>query len=94
MKISGILYINIKTKIKRWKWFNKMTQEVIIINDDNWSKDCLVSRLKKHLATVEIGPDDYIDNLGDKTNWDDLESRKYYNRAHHYLKIGAFKPTP
>jgi hypothetical protein len=70
-----------------------MAQEEVIIknnNNDDWSKDYLIGRLKKHLAIVEIGPDDYINNLGDKTNWDYLESRKYYNRAHHYLKIGAF----
>ena len=58
-----------------------------------WSNSYLVDRLKLHLATVEISNKDYNDNLGDIRVFN-LESRKYYNRAHHFLKIGAFKPVP
>jgi hypothetical protein len=64
-----------------------------IDSNDDWTQDCLVGRLKQQLATVEIGINDYKDNLGDKRIFN-LETRKYYNRAHHFLKIGAFKSAP
>jgi hypothetical protein len=64
-----------------------------IDSNDDWTQDCLVYQLKQHLATVEVGINDYKDNLGDKRIFN-LETRKYYNRAHHFLKIGAFNPVP
>ena len=64
-----------------------------IDSNDDWTQDCLVGQLKQHLATVEVGINDYKDNLGDKRVFN-LETRKYYNRAYHFLKIGAFKPAP
>jgi hypothetical protein len=45
------------------------------------TKDCLVDRLKQHLATIEDAEGKYDD-------------RKYYNQAHDMLKIGRFKPVP
>jgi hypothetical protein len=50
------------------------------------TKACLVDLLKQHLATVNghiaVTDSEFYDN------------RKYYNQAHHCLKIGAFKPVP
>jgi hypothetical protein len=69
------------------------TTTATIDSNDNWTQDCLVGRLKRHLATIEIDINDYKDNLGDKRVFN-LETRKYYNRAYHFLKIGAFKPAP
>jgi hypothetical protein len=46
-----------------------------------YTKECLVDRLKQHLATVEDKEGKY-------------DSRKYYNQAHDMLKIGAFNPVP
>jgi hypothetical protein len=63
-------------------------------DEDPWLESYLVDRLKRHLATVESNVvNDYKDNLQDKRVFN-LESRKYYNRAHHFLKIAAFKPFP
>jgi hypothetical protein len=63
-------------------------------DDDRWLESYLVDRLKQHLAIVEFNlVNDYKDNLQYKRVFN-LERRKYYNRAHHFLKIGAFKPVP
>jgi hypothetical protein len=59
--------------------------------DDPWLKSYLIDRLKQHLATAEIGINDYKNNLQDKRVFD---GRKYYNRAYHFLKVGSFKPVP
>ena len=57
-----------------------------------WSSDYLVSRLKQHLAQVELTTFCVkTDKLDDGRNFD---SRKYFNQAFHYLKIGALKPPP
>ena len=57
-----------------------------------WSSDYLLSRLKEHLARVELSSSTFkTDNLDDGRNFD---WRKYYNQAFHYLKIGALKPVP
>ena len=60
-------------------------------DDEAWTKNCLIDRLKQHLAIVGAGNNDYKDNLQDKRVFD---SRKYYNRAHHFLKIGVLNPVP
>jgi hypothetical protein len=56
-----------------------------------WTESYLVNRLKQHLATVESSNKDYENNLQDHRVFD---SRKYYNRAHHFLKIGVLNPVP
>jgi hypothetical protein len=56
-----------------------------------WTESYLVDRLKQHLATVESSNKDYENNLQDHRVFD---SRKYYNRAHHFLKIGVLNPVP
>jgi hypothetical protein len=70
-----------------------MSALAILNNNPSWNKLYIVDRLKQYLATVEINSNDYKDNLGDKRIFN-LECRKYYNRAYHFLKIGAFKPSP
>ena len=70
-----------------------MSALAILNNNPSWNKLYIVDRLKQYLATVEINSNDYKDNLGDKRIFN-LECRKYYNRAYHFLKIGAFKPVP
>lgn len=63
-----------------------------IEEEESWSSDYLVSRLKEHLARVEVTTSTVkTDKLDDGRNFD---SRKYYNQAYHYLKIGALKPVP
>ena len=56
-----------------------MTQQ---INYSEWTSAYLVDRLKQHLATIETKDEVKYDN------------RKYYNQAHDFSKIGAFKPVP
>ena len=56
-----------------------MTQQ---INYSEWTSAYLEDRLKQHLATIETKDEAWYDN------------RKYYNRAHDLLKIGAFRPVP
>lgn len=75
------------------KILEKMSALAILNNNPSWNKLYIVDRLKQYLATVEINSNDYKDNLGDKRIFN-LEYRKYYNRAYHFLKIGAFKPVP
>jgi hypothetical protein len=64
--------------------------------EDLWTPNYLIDRLKQHLATVIVvqqssRKEDYENNLQSKKVFD---SRKYYNQAHDYLKIGAFKSVP
>jgi hypothetical protein len=64
--------------------------------EDLWTPNYLIDRLKQHLATVIVvqqssRKEDYENNLQSKKVFD---SRKYYNQAHDYLKIGAFQPVP
>lgn len=64
--------------------------------EDPWTPNYLIDRLKQHLATVIVvqqsnKDDDYQNNLQSKKVFD---SRKYYNQAYDYLKIGAFKLVP
>jgi hypothetical protein len=60
-------------------------------NYEAWTKSHLIDRLKQHLATAEYSVSDCKDNLQCSRVFD---SRRYYNQAHHFLKIGAFKPVP
>jgi hypothetical protein len=64
--------------------------------EDPWTTHHLTDRLKQHLATVVIvgiqsSKADYENNLQSNKVYD---KRKYYNRAYHFLKIGAFEPVP
>jgi hypothetical protein len=60
-----------------------MTQQTDAASaSDDWTKSCLVDRLKRYLASIESQEDGEYDN------------RKYYNQAHYMLKIGAYKPVP
>lgn len=55
--------------------------------DERWTEGYLVDRLKQNLALVEV----YI-TLTDEDKV--YHNRKYNNQAHHFLKVGAFKPVP
>jgi hypothetical protein len=57
-------------------------------NYQAWSKSYLIDRLKQHLATFELSLTPADDRIKVHNN------RKYYNQAHHFLKIGAFKSVP
>lgn len=59
-------------------------------NYELYTINYLIDALKKHLATFEQ-PIEIKKNEDKKKIFD---SRKYYDQAHHLLKIGAFKPTP
>jgi hypothetical protein len=65
------------------------------LQEEDWTTNHLIDRLKQHLAIVvqqsNKDDDDYENNLQSKKVYDE---RKYYNRAHHFLKIGAFKTVP
>lgn len=50
-----------------------------------WTNRYLLDRLKQRLAIVQET------HLSCATMFD---NRKYYNQAHNYLKVGAFKPVP
>lgn len=56
-------------------------------DDKPWTKSYLVDRLKLDLAMVEISVNPNADEII-------YDKRYYYNKAHHFLKIGAFKPVP
>jgi hypothetical protein len=61
-------------------------------NYEACTRSYLIDRLKQDLATAESSSvNNFNDNLQNERI---LDSRKYYNRAHHFLKIGAFKPVP
>lgn len=62
-----------------------------IKEEDYWTEECLIDRLKQDLASAEYSVSDCKDNLQGSRVFD---SRKYYNRAHHFLKIGSFKSVP
>jgi hypothetical protein len=57
------------------------------LHSEPWITSYIVDRLKRHLATIDLK------NTGGDTKRV-FDSRKYYNQAHDYLKIGAFKPVP
>jgi hypothetical protein len=57
-----------------------------------WSNDFIVNRFKQELATTDLTSiTSKTDILSDDRIFD---SRKYYNQAYHYLKIGALNPVP
>ena len=57
------------------------------VQSEPWVTSYIVDRLKWHLATIDLK------NTGGDTKRV-FDSRKYYNQAHDYLKIGSFKPVP
>jgi hypothetical protein len=57
-----------------------------------WTDDHLVTRLKQHLANVKLSGSNHPTDLLD--NGKQYDSRKYYNQAYHYLRLGACSPTP
>lgn len=61
-------------------------------DEEVWSDDYLVCKLKEELATVEFTPFSVKTDLLDNNR--NFDSRKYYNQAYHFLKIGALKPVP
>lgn len=54
---------------------------------DDWTLEFLIDELKQHLAKV-------IDPVANSVNQQQFDIRKYYHRAHHYLKASAFQPIP
>jgi hypothetical protein len=63
-----------------------------------WTISYLIDRLKQVLATVEMSRTKTKTDLLDDKEFNDYYSlvtnRKYVNQAFHYLKVGAFRPTP
>ena len=57
-----------------------------------WTNDYIVSRLKLRLGIVELS------NNASKTDLletgKQFDSRKYYNQAYHYLRVGVCNPIP
>lgn len=69
----------------------------MIINEELWTSNYLIYRLKEHLGTVPISSprntdllDWYLKGHQNKV----IDFRKYYNQVYHYLKIGALKTVP
>jgi len=52
-----------------------------------WSDDYLVSRLKEHLGSVTLSNNKF--RTGELNDERVFDSRKYYNQAYQFLKIGA-----
>lgn len=67
------------------------------VNEELWTSNYLIYRLKEHLATVPISDShktDLLDWYPKGHNNKVKDYRKYYNQAYHYLKIGALKTVP
>lgn len=60
--------------------------------EETWSNDYLVCRLKQQLCTVDLKSTKVKTNSLDSGG--NYDTRKYYNQAHDYLKVGAFKRPP
>jgi hypothetical protein len=56
-----------------------------------WTDSRLISVLKLHLSTVDSYEPNNTDLLNTGKKFD---SRKYYNQAYHYLRLGACNPIP
>lgn len=61
-------------------------------DEEVWSDNYFVCTLKEELATVEFTPLNLKTDLLDCSR--NFDSRKYYNQAYHYLKIGALQQVP
>lgn len=70
---------------------------MITINEELWTSDYRIYRLKEHLATVPFSGSrktDLLDWYPKGHNNKVVDFRKYYNQAYHYLNIGCLRPVP
>jgi hypothetical protein len=68
-----------------------------IINEELWTSNYLIYRLKEHLTTVPISSPhktDLLDWYSKGHQNKVIDFRKYYNQAYHYLKIGTLRTVP